>query len=44
MERNRETICDWAARDERFARLRRDVTAQLQRGETSVVMFIFYQF
>jgi protein O-GlcNAc transferase len=37
LERNRETVCDWEGHGERFQRLRRDVEAQLERGQASVV-------
>ncbi len=37
MERNKETVCDWAHRDQRFQRLRGDVEAMLQRGDVSLV-------
>ena len=37
MERNKETVCDWAHREQRFQRLRGDVEAMLQRGDVSLV-------
>ena len=37
MERNKETVCDWDQREQRFRRLRAEVEAQLARGDTSVV-------